>query len=128
MNAIFGFFSTLLLALSFSGDIPYSTIQRGMESNDAHAIVHLAKDKIVLQVPGSDGAYPLSQAEMILTSFFQKNPKGIFTMRYKNAKSVEGNGTVIGSYVTKGTSFRSTFQFRSGKYETKLESLSIVKE
>ena len=99
-----------------------------METNDAHAIVNLGKDKIVLQVPGSDGAYPLSQAEMILNSFFQKNPKGTFTLRYKNAKSVEGSGTVIGSYVSKGNSYRSTFQFRSGKYETKLESLSIVKE
>jgi hypothetical protein len=48
--------------------------------------------------------------------------------RYKNTKSVEGNGTVIGSYVSKGNSYRSTFQFHSGKYETKLESLSIVKE
>jgi hypothetical protein len=128
MNAIYSFFSILLISLSFSGDIPYATIQRGMETNDAHTIVNLGKDKIVLQVPGSDGAYPLSQAEMILNSFFQKNPKGTFTIRYKNAKSVEGSGTVIGSYVSKGSSYRSTFQFRSGKYDTKLESLSIVKE
>jgi hypothetical protein len=128
MNGIYSFLSALIISFSMSGDIPYTTIQRGMESNDAHAIVNLGKDKIVLQVPGSDGAYPLAQAEMILSSFFQKNPKGVFTFRYKNAKPTEGNGTVIGSYVSKGNSFRSTFQFRSGKYETKLESLSIVKE
>ncbi|MEY4487149.1 MAG: DUF4783 domain-containing protein [Flavobacteriia bacterium] len=128
MNVIYSFLTAVLFSLSLSGDLPYTTIQRGMETNDAHAIVSLGKDKIVLQVPGSDGAYPLSQAEMILTSFFQKNPKGTFVFRYKNTKSGEGNGTVIGSYVSKGNSYRSTFQFRSGKYETKLESLSIVKE
>jgi hypothetical protein len=128
MNGIYGFLSAFIISLTMSGDIPYATIQKGMENNDAHTIISLGKDKILLQVPGSDGAYPLSQAELILSSFFQKNPKGTFTFRYKNAKPSEGNGTVIGSYVSKGNCYRSTFQFRSGKYETKLESLSIVKE
>lgn len=128
MNAIYNFFAFLLVSLSLSGDLPYTTIQRGMELNDAHAIVSLGRDKIVMQLPGTEGAFPLAQAEMILNSFFQKYPKGTFVFRYKNSKSAEGNGTIIGSYLTKGTSFRSTFQFRSGKYENKLESLSIVKE
>ena len=52
MNVIFGFLTALLFSLSLSGDLPYATIQRGMESNDAHAIVGLGKDKILLQVPG----------------------------------------------------------------------------
>jgi len=128
MNAIYSFFAFLLVSLSLSGDLPYTTIQRGMELNDAHAIVSLGRDKIVMQLPGTEGAFPLAQAEMILNNFFQKYPKGTFIFRYKNSKSIEGNGTIIGSYLTKGNSFRSTFQFRSGKYEQKLESLSIVKE
>jgi hypothetical protein len=128
MNAIYSFFAYLLISISLSGDLPYANIQRGMELNDAHSIISLGKEKIVLQLPGTEGAFPLAQAEMILNSFFQKNPKGSFIFRYKNSKSVEGNGTVIGSYLTKGNSFRCTFQFRSNKYETKLESLSIIKE
>lgn len=128
MNVIYSFFAFLLVSLSLSGDLPYTTIQRGMELNDAHAIISQGKDKIVMQLPGTEGAFPLAQAEMILNNFFQKYPKGTFIFRYKNSKSVEGNGTIIGSYLTKGNSFRSTFQFRSGKYEQKLESLSIVKE
>lgn len=122
------FFIALLVSLGLSQDIPYAVIQRGMENNDAHAIIQLAKDKMILQVPGSDGAYPLSQAEMVLNSFFQKNPKGSFVFRYKNTKSASGTGTAIGSYNCKMNSFRCTFQFRNGKYESKLESLSIVKE
>ncbi|MFM8596300.1 MAG: DUF4783 domain-containing protein [Flavobacteriales bacterium] len=128
MNTIYNFFVCLLLGASLGGDLPYTNIQRGMELNDAHTIISLGKDKIVLQLPGTEGAFPLAQAEMILNSFFQKYPKGSFIIRYKNSKSTEGNGTIIGSYLTKGSSFRSTFQFRSGKYEQKLESLSIVKE
>ena len=128
MNAIYNFFAFLLVTTSLGGDLPYTNIQRGMELNDAHAIISLGKDKIVMQLPGTEGAFPLAQAEMILNNFFQKYPKGTFIFRYKNSKSVEGNGTIIGSYLTKGNSFRSTFQFRSGKYEQKLESLSIVKE
>lgn len=128
MNAIYNFFVCLLISSSLSGDLPYTNIQRGMELNDAHSIISLGKDKIVLQLPGTEGAFPLAQAEMILNNFFQKYPKGTFVFRYKNSKSVEGNGTIIGSYLTKGNSFRSTFLFRSGKYENTLESLSIVKE
>lgn len=128
MNIFYSFFAAALITFGLGGDIPYATIQRGMESNDAHVLIQLGRDKILLQVPGSDGAYPLAQAEMILQSFFQKNPKGSFIFRYKNTKTAEGAGTVIGSYICKGTSYRSTFQFRNGKYETKLESLSIVKE
>jgi hypothetical protein len=128
MNVIYSFFAFLLVSLSLSGDLPYTTIQRGMELNDAHVIISLGREKIVMQLPGTEGAFPLAQAEMILNNFFQKYPKGTFIFRYKNSKSVEGNGTIIGSYLTKGNSFRSTFQFRSGKYEQKLESLSIVKE
>jgi hypothetical protein len=128
MNVIYNLFAGLLIAIGLSSDIPYSVIQKGMESNDSHSIISLGKDKIVLQLPGAEGAFPLAQAEMILNSFFQKYPKGTFVFRYKNSKSIDGNGTTIGSYVCKGNSFRSTFQFRSGKYEPRLESLSIVKE
>lgn len=128
MTGFYTFIASLLVAIGITGDLPYATVQRGMEANDAHAIIGLAKDKIVLQVPGAEGAYPLAQAEMILQSFFQKNPKGSFLIRYKNNQSGNVNGVIVGSYQTKNYSYRSTFQFRNAKYEQTLESVSIIKE
>ena len=90
MNVIYNLFAGLLIAIGLSSDIPYSVIQKGMESNDSHSIISLGKDKIVLQLPGTEGAFPLAQAEMILNSFFQKYPKGTFVFRYKNSKSIFG--------------------------------------
>ncbi|MEN9698805.1 MAG: hypothetical protein RLZZ301_3 [Bacteroidota bacterium] len=127
MNLFYGFLAGICLCLSSQTELPYATIQRGMESNDAHSIVALSRDKLVLNISGSEAVYAVSQAEMILQSFFQKHPKGVFVFRYK-AKSTDPNGAAIGSYVTKGESFRCSFQFRSGKTDTRLESLSILKE
>jgi len=117
------FLTGLLLILKFQSDIPYATIQRSMELNDAKTIVHLAKEKISLNVQGKESVYPIAQAELILQGFFTRYPKGSFVFKFKGKESGEDNYTV-GTYTSKGENFRSTFHFRTGK----LESLSITNE
>jgi hypothetical protein len=94
-----------------------------MELNDAKTIVHLAKEKISLNVQGKESVYPIAQAELILQGFFTRYPKGSFVFKFKGKESGEDNYTV-GTYTSKGENFRSTFHFRTGK----LESLSITNE
>jgi len=123
MNSMLSFLAGLLLILKFPSDIPYASIQRSMEMNDAKTLVHLGKDKLSLNVQGKESVYPLAQAEMILQGFFTKYPKGSFVFKFKGKETGEDNYTV-GTYTSKGESFRSTFHFRTGK----LESLSITNE
>ena len=123
MNSMLSFLTGLLLILKFQSDIPYATIQRSMELNDAKTIVHLAKEKISLNVQGKESVYPIAQAELILQGFFTRYPKGSFVFKFKGKESGEDNYTV-GTYSSKGENFRSTFHFRTGK----LESLSITNE
>ena len=123
MNSMLSFLTGLLLILKFQSDIPYATIQRSMELNDAKTIVHLAKEKISLNVQGKESVYPIAQAELILQGFFTRYPKGLFVFKFKGKESGEDNYTV-GTYTSKGENFRSTFHFRTGK----LESLSITNE
>ena len=123
MNSMLAFITGLLLILKFPSDIPYASIQRSMEMNDAKTIVHMGKDKLSLNVQGKESVYPIAQAEMILQGFFTKYPKGSFVFKFKGKESGEDNYTV-GSYTAKGENFRSTFHFRTGK----LESLSITNE
>ncbi len=123
MNSMLSFLTGLLLILKFQSDIPYVTIQRSMELNDAKTIVHLAKEKISLNVQGKESVYPIAQAELILQGFFTRYPKGSFVFKFKGKESGEDNYTV-GTYTSKGENFRSTFHFRTGK----LESLSITNE
>ena len=123
MNSMLSFLTGLLLILKFQSDIPYVTIQRSMELNDAKTIVHLAKEKISLNVQGKESVYPIAQAELILQGFFTRYPKGSFVFKFKGKESGEDNYTV-GAYTSKGENFRSTFHVRTGK----LESLSITNE
>ena len=123
MNSMLSFLAGLLLILKFPSDIPYASIQRSMEMNDAKTLVHLGKEKLSLNVQGKESVYPLAQAEMILQGFFTKYPKGSFVFKFKGKETGEDNYTV-GTYTSKGENFRSTFHFRSGK----LESLSITNE
>ncbi len=123
MNSMLSFLTGLLLILKFQSDIPYATIQRSMELNDAKTIIHLAKEKISLNVQGKESVYPIAQAELILQGFFTRYPKGSFVFKFKGKESGEDNYTV-GTYTSKGENFRSTFHFRTGK----LESLSITNE
>jgi hypothetical protein len=117
------FLTGLLLILKFPSDIPFASIQRSMEMNDAKTLVHMGKDKLSLNVQGKESVYPISQAEMILQGFFTKYPKGSFVFKFKGKDAGEDNYTV-GTYTAKGENFRSTFHFRAGK----LESLSITNE
>jgi hypothetical protein len=123
MNSMLAFLTGLLLILKFPSDIPYTSIQRSMEMNDAKTIVHMGKDKLSLNVQGKESVYPIAQAEIILQGFFTKYPKGSFVFKFKGKESGEDNYTV-GTYNSKGLMFRSTFHFRTGK----LESLSITNE
>ena len=108
MNSMLSFLTGLLLILKFQSDIPYATIQRSMELNDAKTIVHLAKEKISLNVQGKESVYPIAQAELILQGFFTRYPKGSFVFKFKGKESGEDNYTV-GTYTSKGENFRSTF-------------------
>ena len=123
MNTMLSFITGLLIFLSIPNDIPYATIERAMEMNDAKTIVHMGKDKISLNMSGKEAVYPISQAELVLQAFFTKYPKGTFLFKFKGKESGEDNYT-SGTYFSKGENFRSTFHFRSGK----LESLSLTNE
>jgi hypothetical protein len=127
MNTILTFLTGLILSLRLSGDIPYTTIERSMENNDAKTLVHLGKDKISLNIQGKEAVYPIAQAEIILQGFFTKYPKGTFSFKFKGKETGDDQYT-IGTYVSKGESFRSTFHFHTNKSDVKLESLSITNE
>jgi hypothetical protein len=105
-------------------DIPYSSIEKAMETNDARTIMNLGTDKILLNILGKEGAYTHSQAQLILNEFFTKKPKGSFSFIFKGKESSDGI-FAVGNYIVKGDSFRTTFHFTIIKSDTRLESLTI---
>jgi hypothetical protein len=124
MNTLIKLVTSFVLFFSVQSDIPYSSIEKAMETNDARTIMNLGTDKILLNILGKEGAYTHSQAQLILNEFFTKKPKGSFSFIFKGKESSDGI-FAVGNYIVKGDSFRTTFHFTIIKSDTRLESLTI---
>ena len=118
--------TSLIISLTIQGEIPYSTLEKAFSSNDANAIVAVGKDKILLNILGKEGAYSKSQAGLVLKDFFTKKPGNTFKFIFKGKESSEGS-FAIGTYDSKGESFRVTIHFKKEGSDFKIESLTIEK-
>ena len=127
MNSILSILAGVIFMLATSMEVPYTNLEKAMESNDAKAIVNLGKDKILLNILGKEGAYNHSQAEMVLSEFFDKKPKGSFTLVFRGKENTDGV-FAIGNYVYSKETYRCTFHFRTEKGATEMESLTIEKQ
>lgn len=126
MSTLIKLVTSFVLLFAIPTDIPYNSIEKAMESNDAKTIISLGTDKILFNILGKEGAYSHSQAQLILSEFFTKKPKGTFSFIFKGKETSDGI-FAVGNYVVKGETFRTTFHFRTIKSETNLESLTITK-
>lgn len=125
MNALIKLVASLVILLTTTSDIPYGALEKAMESNDAKSIINLGTEKVLLNILGKEGAYTQSQAQLILSDFFTKKPKGAFSFIFRGKETSDGI-FAVGNYVVKSESFRTTFHFRTMKSESKLESLTIT--
>ena len=125
MNAFIKLVTSLVLLFTLPSDIPFGSLEKAMEMNDSKSLVNLGTDKILLNILGKEGAYTHSQAQLILTEFFTKKPKGTFSFIFRGKETSDGV-FAVGNYVAKSESFRTTFHFRTVKSESKLESLTIA--
>ncbi len=125
-----GIFYTLLTAilLSFAPEqaAPYSKVEAAFEQNNAEAIVAMSKDKVLINILGTEGAYSKSQAILVIKDFFTKKPGNSFDFMFKGEESPEGS-FAIGSYTSKSEKFRITLHFKKIGSDFKIESLSVEK-
>lgn len=114
------------MSMTTQSEIPYSSIEKAFISNDASDIVSLGKDKMLLNILGKEGAYSQSQANLVLKDFFTKKPGSTFKFIFKGKESSDGS-FAIGSYDSKGESFRVTIHFKKIGSDFRIESLVIEK-
>jgi hypothetical protein len=126
MGLIYSFITSLIISLTIQGEIPYSSLEKAFSSNDANAIVAVGKEKILLNILGKEGAYSKSQAGLVIKDFFTKKPGNAFKFIFKGKESSEGS-FAIGTYESKGESFRVTIHFKKEGSDFKIESLTIEK-
>lgn len=89
------------------GDIT-TQVASAIESGNASALAAFFSATIDLTLPGSEGTYSRSQAELIVKNFFIMNKPENFTIQHKGS-SGEGNLFCIGMLATDNGDFRTYF-------------------
>ena len=123
MYLVFSLITSIMLSMNLSTSVPYSTIEKSFESNDAKAVVALGKSKLLINVLGKEGAYSQSQANLVLQDFMSKNACSSFEFIFKGK---EADGCfAIANYNTRSEKFRVTIYFKKEQGSYKIESLTI---
>lgn len=125
MGNIYTFLTSIILFFN-TPDIPYSNLEVAFSENNPNTIAALGKDKILINILGTEGAYSQSQATLVLKDFFIKKPGNSFKFTFKGKETLEGS-FAIGNYMSKTETYRITIQFKKINSDYKIESLTIEK-
>lgn len=118
--------TSLILTFGLNGNVPFSTLEKAIESNNSKQIVNMSKPKVMIKVLGTEGVYGHSQAELVLKDFFKKHPGDSFTYTYKGKPTSQG-AFAIGNYKSGSDQYRITVQFKKIGENYMVESFSIEK-
>jgi hypothetical protein len=126
MSFLYAVLTSIILAFTSQYEIPYAGLERAIAAENAAEITAMGKHKMILNILGKEAVYSQSQAAMVLKDFFTKKPVVSFKFVFKGKETIEGS-YAIGTYESKGESFRVTVQFKKISSDYKIESLSIEK-
>ena len=117
---------TFVMFSSGTMDVPFKSVESAFKSGNAKDLVSIGKEKILINVDGTEGVYSKSQATLVLKKFFTKYPVKSFSYIHKGKGSSEGS-FAIGTYTSGSSEFRVTVHFKKIKGNFKIESLAIEK-
>ena len=117
---------TFVMFSSGTMDVRFGSVESAFKSGNAKDLVSIGKEKILINVDGTEGVYSKSQATLVLKKFFTKYPAKSFSYIHKGKGSSEGS-FAIGTYTSGSSEFRVTVHFKKIKGNFKIESLAIEK-
>jgi len=126
MGLLYTFLATFLLNFFVVTDIPYTSVESAFATGDAAKIVSYGKETMLVNVCDKSGAYSQSQASQVLKDFFSKKPASSFRFSFKGKETEEGT-FAIGTYLSKGESFRVTIKWKKIGTDYRIESIGIEK-
>lgn len=104
-----------------------SAVTAAIRSGDAQTLASFFAVSVDLMVPGSEGTYSRSQAELIVKDFFKSNAPRAFAVRHQGS-SGEGANFVIGLLETTSGNFRVYFLVKSSGAGAQLTQLQFEEE
>ncbi|HEX5553061.1 MAG TPA: DUF4783 domain-containing protein [Chitinophagaceae bacterium] len=115
------------LLMSFTIVDPFTSVVSALQKGNVTALSHYFDNMIEITLPSNANSYSKSQAVVILKEFFSNNAVKSFKLIHKG-DSGEGSSFGIGSLVTKGGTYRTTFFFRQKGDSFVLQELSFEKK
>ena len=103
------------------------SIASAIRAGNANALSSYFNSSIDLTVPGSDGTYSKSQAEMIVKNFFAQYPPSAFTIKQQGS-SGEGSSFTIGLLETAKGNFRTYFLLKTSGGQQLIHQLQFEEE
>ena len=98
--------------LAWAGIDAFSGVADGVRRADSKTVANFFDANVQLALPERDAMYSKAQAEMVLRTFFMKNPAKVFSIKHSGG-AADGTQYAVGEYMsTGGKSFRTYFVLR----------------
>lgn len=106
---VIGFILIPLMCFPQSASLVSNEVVRAIRQGNSGEMAKHFSTNVDLKLPGSEGTFSRSQAEVILKNFFSRNSPQFFSENHRGA-SRDGSEYVIGTYVTRnGRAYRVYF-------------------
>lgn len=103
------------------------TIATAIEQGDSRGLSNHLNATVQLILPGSDGRFSKTQAELIIRDFFNRTPPLSFTLKH-SGESGDGSQYHIGIYQSGQTRFRTYFLIKQQAGNWLIHQLRIEPE
>lgn len=105
-------------------NIPYADLEQAVLKADATKVVSYGAEKILVSINNKESIYSKSQAAIVLKDFFAKKPAESFKISVKFQKQ-EAQSFASGEYLSKGSKYRISFQFKKMDEQFKIDKIVI---
>ena len=115
------------LAIIQTSDSVLEGIESSMKAGNAKELVKFFNETVELKIDGGSANYSRNQAEVVLRSFFQKNPSRGFFYIHKGS-SQGGLKYSIGKYTTSSGTYRIVMFLKVENEKYVVDTLRITKD
>lgn len=127
-------FNVVIILTSFFLSAPSSLqqdvlkdISMALKAGSSKELVKYCNTNIEIKMDGKTSNYSISQAEVVLHDFFQKNPSKGFQYIHQGS-SPEGLQYTIGTYTLDEGSYRVVMVIKNVKNQLKIDTINFSKE
>lgn len=122
-----------ILAIMFCGlvwgqEAFTDNVNKALAAGDAKGLTSFLDNNVSIEINGNEKIYSDSQAENVMSLFFQRNKPKAFDVKHSSGPNKTGNNFNIGILRTENGAFRLTYLLKDGNQDNpKIRKIKLVK-